>query len=261
MEPLTSITLAVCALMLGTWVLSLILGRACIVDSVWSLGFIVVAWVALLSQDEWIASSALVPVLTTVWGLRLSIYLSWRNWGHEEDPRYKAIRKRNEPFWIKSLFIVFGLQGALILIVGAPLLLVQVDPRAPGLLSAMGGGLWLTGLLFETIGDWQLARFKADPANAGQVLDFGLWRYTRHPNYFGDALLWWGLWIVCLDQGAPAWTIFAPAVMTLLLLKVSGVPLLEKRLVVTRPKYADYVLRTSAFLPWPPKPQQSLRDS
>ncbi|HET9695105.1 MAG TPA: DUF1295 domain-containing protein, partial [Steroidobacteraceae bacterium] len=198
--------------------------------------------------------TVLVLTLVTLWGLRLAIYLGRRTFGHEEDRRYQAIRRRNDPgFTWKSLYLVFGLQAVLAWVISLPLLGgVAGDPRPLGVLDGLGAALWLLGWSFESVGDWQLARFKADPANAGRVMDRGLWRYTRHPNYFGDFCVWWGFYLVALAAGA-WWSIAGPALMTVLLLRVSGVALLERDIGTRRPGYEEYVRRTNAFFPGPPR--------
>jgi steroid 5-alpha reductase family enzyme len=188
-----------------------------------------------------------------LWGARLSGYIAWRNAGEGEDHRYQAIRARNEPhFRWKSLYLVFGLQGVLAWIVSAPLLAAIASPAPYRWLDAAGVALFVLGFLFEAIADLQLTRFRADPANRGRVLDRGLWRYTRHPNYFGEFCIWWGFYLMALAAGG-AWTIVSPALMTILLLRVSGVALLEKDIGERRPAYRDYVAHTSAFFPWLPR--------
>ena len=236
------------------WLASLPLRDVSIVDVAWGPGFAVVAWISWGLAPT--ATAAIVPaVLTTVWALRLAGYLAWRKRGEGEDRRYRAMRdKHNGRFWWLSLLTVFWLQGGLMWLISLPLQLGQLQPWAAPLvpLAWIGGGLWGIGLVFETVGDWQLARFKANPANQGQVLDRGLWRYTRHPNYFGDFLVWWGLGLLCLAAGAPWWALAGPVVMSILLMRVSGVTLLEKSLRQRKPGYEDYVRRTSAFFPLPP---------
>jgi steroid 5-alpha reductase family enzyme len=189
----------------------------------------------------------------SVWALRLSVYITWRNWGHGEDPRYEAIRARNEPnFSFKSLYLVFGLQAVLAWIISLPTLgaTLSAAPLTP--LDAAGSALWLVGITFEAGGDWQLARFKANPENRGRVMDRGFWRFTRHPNYFGDFCVWWGLYLIAAGGGA-WWSLLGPLVMSVLLLKVSGVALLESDIAKRRPEYVDYIKRTNAFFPWMPK--------
>ncbi len=238
------------------WVVSLVDDDVSIVDSVWSLMFLIVALAYFGAAEITGPRGLLVLGLVAVWALRLSIYITWRNRGKPEDYRYQQIRANNEPgFKYKSFYIVFGLQGLLAWIIAVPLG-VAISGTAPlGLLDFAGIAIWLTGFLFESIGDWQLARFKSDAANEGKVLDTGLWAYTRHPNYFGDFAVWWGFYLIALSAGG-SWTIFAPLLMTALLLKVSGVALLEKDIAERRPAYADYIHRTNAFFPGPRRAPQ-----
>ena len=235
------------------WLLSLPLRNVSIVDSLWSLMFLLAALSYAAGQDAPGPRAWLVIGLVSVWSLRLAAYITWRNRGHGEDFRYRKIRANNEPgFAFKSLYIVFGLQAALAWIISLPLL-AAINSTAPlGWLDLAGATLWLAGMVFEAGGDWQLARFKADPANRGKVLDGGLWRYTRHPNYFGDFCVWWGLYLVALSGGG-GWSIAGPLLMSFMLLKVSGVALLEKDIGERRPGYGGYVRRTSAFFPRPPR--------
>jgi steroid 5-alpha reductase family enzyme len=201
----------------------------------------------------------LVLALAAIWALRLTGYLTWRNHGKPEDRRYRAIRERNEPgFTWKSLYLVFGLQAVLAAIVALPLFGAIASARPWSLLDAAGVLLWLVGFGFEAIGDRQLARFKADPKNRGQVMAQGLWRYTRHPNYFGECCLWWGFFVIALAAGA-WWSVLSPLLLTVLLLRVSGVALLERDIAERRPEYRDYILRTSAFLPWLPRAAERRR--
>lgn len=247
---------AVVTLMVLTWILSLILKDASIVDIGWGFGFVVIAWVAFAVGDGYDGRKWLVAILTSAWGLRLSGYLFWRNAGKGEDYRYRAMRKRWAPrFPLISLFTVFGFQGVLMWVVSMPTQVAQLSGM-PGSLNALdfiGAVVWAVGFLFEAIGDFQLARFKADPASAGKVMDRGLWKFTRHPNYFGNSVLWWGLFLIAMARPANILVIFAPVVMTVLLTRVSGVPLLEASLKRRREGYAEYIARTSSFLPMPPK--------
>jgi steroid 5-alpha reductase family enzyme len=248
-----AITIAV--LMLGTWVTSLAVKNASIVDIVWGLGFVLVAWAVRLRVDGLDARQNLLVLLTTVWGLRLAGYLFWRNHGKGEDYRYRAMRKHwGERFPVVSLFTVFGLQGVLMFLVSLGVQLGQ-GPQTPplGWLAGIGVVVWAIGLFFEVVGDAQLARFKADPTNQGKVMDRGLWKYTRHPNYFGDACVWWGIALVAAETTVGRWGLLGALVMTVLLRRVSGVVLLEKSLGKRKPGYAEYIARTSAFVPRPPK--------
>lgn len=237
----------------GGWLLSLVKNDVSFVDSLWSLFFLIAAIVYFAPYAP-TPRGYLVLALVTIWALRLSIYITWRNWGEPEDARYQEIRANNEPFAIKSLYIVFGLQAALAWIVSLPLHGAILSPEPLGLLDYLGAALWGVGVFFEAGGDYQLARFKADDSNRGKVLDSGLWRYTRHPNYFGDFCVWWGFYLIALAGGA-WWSIIGPILMSVLLLRVSGVALLEKDITDRRPAYRDYIERTNAFFPGPPKPR------
>ena len=244
---------AVLGLMLLAWLLSLARRDASLVDVFWGLGFVLLAWLYRFLGDAQSARAVLVPLLVTVWGVRLAAHILWRGRGRGEDPRYAAMRRRWGPrFPLLSLPIVFWLQAGLLWMVALPLLQVQVSDAGWTWLDGLGAALFAVGLGFEAVGDLQLARFRADPGNAGRVLDRGLWRYTRHPNYFGDAALWWGLGCLALATPGGAWALAGPLLMNLLLLRISGVPLLEAGLRAGRPGYRAYAARTSAFCPWPP---------
>ena len=245
----------VLGLMVLLWVLSLALRNSSIVDILWGTGFVIVAWVAFaLGSDGYFPRKVLLAALVTVWGLRLSLHILRRNWGKPEDFRYRKWRhETGAAWWLKSLFQVFLLQGLLMWIIAASLLAAQQAP-APSRLTFLdyaGAAVWLVGFFFESAGDLQLRRFKADPNNRGKVMQTGVWRYTRHPNYFGDAAQWWGLYLIAASAGG-WWTVFSPVLMTLLLVRVSGVALLEKTLQA-RPAYSEYAQRTSAFIPWFPR--------
>jgi steroid 5-alpha reductase family enzyme len=241
--------------MVATWLVSVARRDASIVDIVWGLGFVVVAWAVLATTDGNRTRRIVLVAMTTIWGLRLASHLFVRNRGKGEDHRYQAMRRRHgERFAVVSLYLVFGLQGLLMWIVSLPVQLGQAR-EAPdvGVIAGIGIAVWALGMYFEAVGDWQLTRFKGDPANAGKVMDRGLWRYTRHPNYFGDACVWWGIALVAAETGIGAIGLVGAVVMTVLLRRVSGVTLLERSLVKHRPGYADYVVRTSPFLPRPPR--------
>lgn len=253
---LVAAAVAVAVLMLIVWVISVAVRDASIVDIAWGPGFVLVAWVAFVVGDGSSARRLVLAILVTVWGTRLGLYLARRNLGKGEDYRYQAMRRRHGArFPLVSLGTVFGTQGALMWAVSLPVQAAAADPTPAslGALDLAGIGVWCVGLFFEAVGDAQLARFKADPASVAAVMDRGLWRYTRHPNYFGDFLVWWGIYLIALATGSAWWTIIGPLVMSTLLIRVSGVALLEKGLAKRRPGYAAYVERTSAFFPMPPK--------
>lgn len=247
---------AVAVLLFIVWLISLPLHDVSIVDMVWGLGFVLIAWLTLFVSGPANSRQILLVVCTTIWGCRLSGYLAWRNSGKPEDFRYQAMRSRSGSlFPLLSLFIVFGLQGVVMWIVSLPIQTGQLQGNSGSvdLICLLGVAMWATGLCFEAVGDFQLACFKRDPANAGKVMERGLWRYTRHPNYFGDFLVWWGLYAIALGNGEMWWSIIGPIVMSVFLMRVSGVTLLEKSLRKSRPGYEDYVRRTSAFFPMRPK--------
>ena len=237
-------------LALTAWTVSVQKRDASIVDVAWGFLVLVPALVASAVLPDPGPRAALVLVLAGAWALRLSGYIAWRRRGQPEDRRYRAIRARNEPhFAWKSLYLVFGLQALLGWIVATPLMAAVASPAAWRGLDLVGIALFAFGLVFETVADAQLARFRADPRSRDSVMDRGLWRYSRHPNYFGECCVWWGLWLVAAAAGA-WWTVLSPLLITILLLRVSGVPLLEQDLARNRPGYAEYVRRTPAFVPW-----------
>ena len=245
------------ALILGVavvaWGVSVAIRNVAFVDSLWSLFFLIAAVVFAAFAWPLGARGLLVTVLVAIWALRLSIYITARNWGEPEDHRYQKIRENNEPgFAFKSLYIVFGLQGVLAWFIAMPLVPAVMNPGGIGPIEIIATVLWLVGFVFEAGGDYQLARFKRDPSNEGRVLKSGLWRYTRHPNYFGDFCIWWAFYLFAFSAGG-WWTVLSPVLMSLLLLKVSGVALLEKTITERRPEYAEYVRRTNAFFPGAPK--------
>jgi steroid 5-alpha reductase family enzyme len=250
------------AVMLSTWLASLRLRDASIVDTVWGPAFSAVALSSAVFSAGAPPRRALVAGLALAWGLRLGIYLFRRGRGKPEDFRYQAMRRSwGARFGWVSLFTVFAGQGALVFVISLPLQVAAFSPEPPelGPLDALGAALWAVGMFFECAGDLQLARFRADPANAGRVLDTGLWRYTRHPNYFGDFLVWWGFFAIAAATPGGVYTVVSPILMTILLLRVSGVSLLERALTARKPEYADYVARTPAFIPGPPRSQSSVR--
>jgi steroid 5-alpha reductase family enzyme len=246
----------VLALMACLWALSLLIKDAGIADIFWGLGFVIVTWITFIRVDDLDWRKINVLLLVSIWGLRLALHIGWRNWGKEEDRRYKNWREEyGDRFWWVSLFLVFGLQGVLLWIISLVVqaALVSNLPNHLVWLDGVGILLWSAGFIFEAVGDWQLARFKADPNNSGRVMDRGLWAYTRHPNYFGECLIWWGIFCLAVTAPRNLWTVVSPVTITFLLLRVSGVTLLEKDIAERRPEYREYIRTTSAFIPWFPK--------
>jgi steroid 5-alpha reductase family enzyme len=245
-------------LMIIIWIASVPTRDASLVDRVWGLAFVVLAWTYAVVADVWSDRAVLALVLVTVWGSRLSLFITWRNWGHGEDARYAAMRaRRPDSFTTRSLVSVFLLQAVLAWLVSVPLLAATALPSdGLGWLDALAVIVWLVGFAFEAGGDAQLARFLADPANRGRVMDRGLWRYTRHPNYFGDTAVWWSFLLLALAVGA-WWGAAGTLLMSFLIVKVSGVALTDRRMArsgSTREGYDEYVRRTNAFFPGPRRP-------
>jgi steroid 5-alpha reductase family enzyme len=262
-EPLMSLVqiwvqaLIVIMIMMTTlWIISVFIKNVSIVDLFWGLGFMVTGWFYYFNTEGLEPRKLVLMIMVTIWGLRLSGYLTWRNAGKGEDFRYKQFRKNygEKRYWWISFFQTFLLQGVLMWLISVPLLGAQYQSGNShlGVIDFAGIVLWIIGITFESGGDFQLARFKADPSNKGKVLDSGFWKFSRHPNYFGDAAVWWGYGLLSIAAGS-----FLPALgsllMTALIIKVSGVALLEKSLVSDKPGYREYVERTSAFIPWFPK--------
>jgi len=238
------------------WVLSVLLRDASIADVCWGSGFVLLTWLYCFLSPTLTPRSWLVSALITLWGARLALHIFRRNRGKGEDPRYRAMRAAHaRGFWWRSLFTVFWLQGTILWFVALPLLVAVRAARPAGLVAVDGLGalLFAVGFSFEVVGDYQLERFKAEPSNRGHVLDRGLWRYTRHPNYFGDATLWWGLYASAAATPGGWLTALSPALMTFLLMRVSGVTLLEGGLKASKPGYDAYITRTPAFFPWFPR--------
>ena len=256
MSALGLAVLVAALLMGGCWLVSLPKCDVSIVDPLWPMVFVAVAWSLWLWGDGDAGGGrvGLMLVMVTLWGLRLGAHLTARKWGEPEDFRYASLRRRLPPFWLWSLLVVFVLQAVLAVVVSLPVqaVLGDTDPAPLGWLDWGGAAVWALGLVFESVADEQLRRFRADESNRGTVMERGLWRYSRHPNYFGDCAVWWGVYLVAAAAGA-WWTLVGPLVMTILLLRVSGVTLLERRLNKHRPGYAEYAARTSAFVPMPPR--------
>jgi steroid 5-alpha reductase family enzyme len=238
------------------WGCSVFLKNVSIVDIFWGLGFIVVGIYYFIITPGSTVRELLVLVLLILWGIRLSAHIFKRNLGKEEDYRYQEFRKKygEKRYWWFSFFQVFLLQGALLWLISAPLLGVSAySAEKPfGFIDVIALVFWLIGFAFEAGGDWQLSRFKSNPANKGKLLQNGLWKYTRHPNYFGDAMIWWGFALFSVASGCYL-PVFSALLMNFLLLKVSGVAMLERTMKNTKPGFNSYAERTDAFLPWFPK--------
>ncbi len=241
---------AIAVLAVIAWAVCTVRRNVGLVDIAWPLFFLLAAAVYVTAAAPAGPRATPLLVLVGAWALRLAGHLAARNWNAPEDRRYQAIRARNQPHYEwKSLYLVFGFQGVLAWIISAPLAAAAVSASPLSMLDVLGAALVAFGLVYEAVADAQLTRFRRDPASAGRVLDRGLWRWSRHPNYFGDCCVWWGFWLIAVAAGG-AWTAFSPLLMTLLLLRVSGVTLLEQDIAERRPAYREYVARTSAFVPW-----------
>lgn len=244
----------VLASMTGWFVASRLKGRNDIADVAWGLGFILAAAVSLVAGGQYAPRGLLVSLLVLAWGVRLALHIHTRNRGKGEDPRYRQWREEwGRWFVLRSFLQVFMLQGVLLVLVAVPVIFVNGAPPTPlGWLDSLGFFIWLTGFLFEAVGDRQLLHFIRNPENKGQLMTGGLWRYTRHPNYFGEVTLWWGIWLIALAVPGGWWTVIGPLAITVLILKVSGIPMLEKH-YEGRPDFEEYKRRTSAFFPLPPR--------
>ena len=251
---------AAIAFMTVIWIVSLLLKNAGIVDIFWGLGFIIVSCMAFVIGRADTARSVILLGAVSLWGLRLATHIGVRNWGKEEDWRYGKWREEARgQFWWRSYFKVFLLQGATMAIVALPPVL-GITGELPGKLVALdvaGLCVWLFGFGFEAIGDEQLRRFRKDSSNVGKVMDSGLWRYTRHPNYFGESLIWWGFFLTAVSTPNGVWSVASPVLMTFLLVRVSGVRMLESGMKKRKPEYDEYVRRTSGFIPWPPRARRA----
>ena len=247
---------AVILMMIIGWLLSLVLKNVTVVDSLWGLGFVMIAWATFFLTEGYLGRKLLIAFLVTFWGLRLSIYLTRRNWGKGEDPRYGSWREKSgKHFWIVSLFKVFLLQSLFLWAISISIQcgMASKTPETITWLDVCGLILWGIGFIFEAVGDWQLAVFKSNSANKGKVMDLGLWRYTRHPNYFGECLMWWGIFLIAFSAPNSWWTVVSPLIITSVLLKMTGINKKKKTIVIHRPGYKEYIQRTNAFIPWFPK--------
>lgn len=244
---------ATIALMLIAWLISLRTRNVAIVDVFWVIAIAGAGLTWLWNAPAAGTRGVLVVMLAAVWATRLALHLLWRGRGQPEDRRYREIRARNQPhFAFKSIYLVFGLQALLAWLVAMPLLGGVISTAPIGSLDRFGTLMWAFGLVFEAVADWQLVRFQQGGGAERGVMNTGLWRFSRHPNYFGEFVLWWGIGLIALAGGA-WWSLLGPLLLSLFLLKVSGIALTEKDIAMRRPEYQDYMRRTSAFVPRPPR--------
>jgi steroid 5-alpha reductase family enzyme len=246
----------VTAMMIAGWLISLARKNVTIADTLWGTGFILTAWTTFALSNGWYGRKWLLVVLTTIWGVRLAAYMIVRGKGKNEDPRYCQWRKEHGVnFWIVSLYKVFLVQALFLWLIALSLQtgIMSEEPATLTTLDLCGLLLWLAGFATETIADQQLYAFKCDPLNEGKIMDSGLWKYSRHPNYFGETLVWWGIFFIGLSAPGSFWTIISPLLITFVLVKITGVAITEKNILDRKPEYRDYIRKTSAFVPWPPK--------
>ncbi|MGP1274726.1 MAG: DUF1295 domain-containing protein [Caulobacterales bacterium] len=259
--------LVICAVFGGLWLWSRRIQDPSFVDAFWAFGMVILAFTTFLMADGWLERKLVLVGLTTAWGMRLGLHLFHR-WGREgPDRRYKSLlaglqEKRGWGYDKATGLAVFGPQALLLFITCLPVQLGQINavPAGFGILALFGFALAVFGIAYESIADWQLSRFKEDPANAGKVMDQGLWAWSRHPNYFGDICTWWGIWLIAAETALGIWSFIGPAFLTFTLMRWSGVPLLEKGMRKSRPGYEAYAARTSALFPWPPGRKAPGRD-
>ena len=248
--------LAAAAFMCCGWIISLVRKNVTIADSFWGPGFVIIAWLTFFNANGFIGRKIILTGLVTLWGVRLFLHLHARNAGNSEDPRYAAWREKHGPnFWIISLFKVFLVQALFQWLIALGVQYGQMFsvPARITLLDGLGLVIWGIGFVFESVADQQLSRFIKHPENKGKIMDAGLWRYSRHPNYFGESMMWWGIFIIVLSVPWGIWTIVSPLVITYTLLKITGVSMMEETIFGDNPAYQAYVARTSAFVPWFPK--------
>lgn len=243
----------------GLWIIAQMTRDPSFVDAFWAFGITLMALSSFVLADGWAARQIVITALVTAWGLRLGIHLFLRWRAEGADPRYEGLlasarEKRAWPYWKTTALFVFAPQAVLLWITSLPAQLGQTSDSAGfGLVAAIGIALAVFGILFETLADAQLAAFRRDPSTKGTVMDKGLWAWSRHPNYFGEAVTWWGIWLIAAETGPGLFAVIGPVFLTFTLMRWSGAPLLEKGLRKRRPEYADYVARTSGFIPWPPR--------
>lgn len=237
------------------WLVSLKKKNVTIADSMWGAGFIIITWLTFILGDGYLVRNVIITVPVTIWGLRLSYHITRRSIGKPEDPRYTEWRNEyGNKFPVVSLFRVFLVQGLFMWLIALSIQLAQLFPRPESLtLSDYAGlGIWVIGFIIESSADRQLAHFIKDPANRGRVMRYKLWRYSRHPNYFGEATIWWGIYVICCATEYGFLTIISPMLITYTLLKITGVSLMEQTMFKGNAEYEDYKRTTSSFIPWFP---------
>jgi len=247
---------AAAAFMTMGWVISLVRKNVTIADSFWGPGFVLIAWLTFFNTHGFFWRKIILTTLVTLWGLRLFFHLHGRNAGKGEDPRYGAWReKHGENFWLISLFKVFLIQALFqwLIALGVQYGQIFAVPARLTVFDAAGIFIWIAGFMMESVADRQLSNFTKKPENKGKILDSGLWRYSRHPNYFGESLMWWGIFVIVLSVPWGIWTIVSPVVITYTLLKLTGVSMMEETEFGDNPEYQAYVSKTPAFIPWFPK--------
>lgn len=247
---------ALVAMLAVTFAVALKVGKHAVVDTAWGIGIAVAALVSLLSSAGHGQSARRFTLLAAavIWGLRLAVYIGRRNRGKPEDPRYRDLLSHAKGGQNAYAFrVIYLLQAVILWLACIPIQAGMLERAPAGALTIIGAVIWLGGFVFESVGDWQLARFKADPAHKGMIMDSGLWRYTRHPNYFGDFCMWWGLFLISLGSWVELLFVFAPLLMTYILTRGTGQRMTDRRMTASRPQYADYVARTSGFFPLPPR--------
>jgi steroid 5-alpha reductase family enzyme len=255
---------ATAALMVAGWGASVAVRNVTLVDTLWGAGFFMIAWLTFFTADGYTGRALLLALLTSIWGVRLSLHLALRNRGKGEDPRYAAWRRTSgSRFWLTSLFKVFLTQAVFLWIIALALQYGQAaaGPARLTLFDLLGTAMWMTGFVFEALADLQLARFKSVPENSGRVMRSGLWALSRHPNYFGETLVWWGIFFIVSATPGSWWTIASPLVITAVLLKMTGIPLTETHTAKSRPGYREYIACTSAFIPWFPRCSKEQSDA
>lgn len=254
MNYLATLVFTMLAYMSFWFVLSLVRGRNDVADVAWGLGFVLLTWTSYFISSDSGTRGLLLGILVTIWGVRLAWHIHRRNRGKAEDYRYLAWRQAwGKWFYVRSFFQVYILQGALLMVIATPIVIINAQAgNGLGLFDLLGTLVWITGFIFESVGDAQLARFIKNPANKGKLMQSGLWAYTRHPNYFGEIVQWWGIWLIAVSVPYGLIGIIGPITITFLIVKVSGIPLLEQKMAAN-PEFTEYRQKVSMLIPLPRK--------